>query len=107
MVQARVFDLFHKNTSVSHFLARDDQLFPSPKTLFGRIRTQREKSGKACSRKLLGNKSPGLKSKTTGIHDAIGIQMGLDGPKNRHLFSSQMPLHPGRHHSSHPVVVAQ
>ena len=45
MVQARVFDLFHKNTSVSHFLARDDKLFASPKNLFGRIRTQNGKMG--------------------------------------------------------------
>jgi CBS domain-containing protein len=45
MVQARVFDLFHTHPSVSHFLAQDDRLFPSPKTLFGRIRTQRGKTG--------------------------------------------------------------
>ncbi len=41
VVQSRVFDLFHEYPSVSHFLAQDDQVFPSPKTLFGKIRTQK------------------------------------------------------------------
>ena len=48
IIQARVFDLFDQNPSVSHFLARDDRLFASPKTLFGRIRTQRKGKNTAC-----------------------------------------------------------
>ncbi|MBU3952886.1 MAG: hypothetical protein KJ658_12145, partial [Proteobacteria bacterium] len=48
IIQARVFDLFDQNPSVSHFLARDDRLFASPKTLFGRIRTQRKGKTTAC-----------------------------------------------------------
>jgi signal-transduction protein with cAMP-binding, CBS, and nucleotidyltransferase domain len=48
VVQARVFDLFHKNPSVSHFLARDDKLFASPTTIFGRIRTRKVKKNGTC-----------------------------------------------------------
>ena len=44
----RVFDLFQKNPSVSHFLTRDDVLFSSPKTIFGRIRTHRTDGCRAC-----------------------------------------------------------
>ncbi len=44
----RVFDLFQKNPSVSHFLTRDDVLFSSPKTIFGRIRTQRTTACRNC-----------------------------------------------------------
>ena len=45
VVQSRVFNLFHKHESVSHFLAQDDQVFPSPKTLFGQLRTQKGPKG--------------------------------------------------------------
>jgi CBS domain-containing protein len=44
----RVFDLFKENPSVSHFLTRDDALFSSPKTIFGRIRTHRMPGCRAC-----------------------------------------------------------
>ena len=44
----RVFDLFQENPSVSHFLTRDDVLFSSPKTIFGRIRTHRVTACRAC-----------------------------------------------------------
>lgn len=48
IIQSRVFNLFDQNPSVSHFLARDDRLSASPKTLFGRIRTQRKGKTTAC-----------------------------------------------------------
>ena len=44
----RVFDLFKENPSVSHFLTRDDVLFSSPKTMFGRIRTLRTSACRRC-----------------------------------------------------------
>jgi CBS domain-containing protein len=44
----RVFDLFQENPSVSHFLTRDDVLFSSPKTMFGRIRTLRTTACRRC-----------------------------------------------------------
>jgi CBS domain-containing protein len=44
----RVFDLFQENPSVSHFLTRDDVLFSSPKTMFGRIRTLRTTACRSC-----------------------------------------------------------
>jgi CBS domain-containing protein len=59
VVQSRVFDLFHQHPSVSHFLAQDDRVFPSPKTLFGRIRTQKDRKRK--------NKAVYFNLKTRGI----------------------------------------
>ena len=47
-VHSRVFELFGQSMSVSHYLTRDDQLFESPKTLFGKIRTHRSGSCKKC-----------------------------------------------------------
>jgi len=47
-VHSRVFELFGQTISVSHYLTRDDKLFKSPKTLFGRIRTYRSGSCKEC-----------------------------------------------------------
>ncbi len=47
-LQSRVLALFDKNVSVSHYLTRDDSLFASPKTFFGRIRTQKGKQGQSC-----------------------------------------------------------
>ena len=47
-VHSRVFELFGQTISVSHYLTRDDKLFKSPKTLFGRIRTHRSGSCKEC-----------------------------------------------------------
>ena len=44
----RVFDLFQENPVVSHYLTRDDVLFSSPKTMFGRIRTHRVTACRAC-----------------------------------------------------------
>jgi CBS domain-containing protein len=44
----RVFHLFQENPSVSHFLTRDDVLFSSPKTMFGRIRTLRTTACRSC-----------------------------------------------------------
>ncbi len=96
MVQARVFDLFHKNTSVSHFLARDDNLFPSPKTLFGRIRTQKGKTGKAC----FNLKTRGLVHLTNGarilaLNHRIQIPSTL---KRIQLLGEERVLPPGETH---------
>ncbi len=44
----RVSGLFQENPVVNHFLTRDDFLFSSPKTIFGRIRTQRIQGCRAC-----------------------------------------------------------
>lgn len=44
----RVSGLFQENPVVNHFLARDDYLFSSPKTVFGRIRTHRVKGCRTC-----------------------------------------------------------
>ncbi|MEX1299304.1 MAG: DUF294 nucleotidyltransferase-like domain-containing protein [Desulfotignum sp.] len=44
----RVFELFQKNPAVNHYLTRDDVLFSSPKTIFGRIRTHRVPGCRAC-----------------------------------------------------------
>jgi CBS domain-containing protein len=96
MVQARVFDLFHKNTSVSHFLARDDNLFPSPKTLFGRIRTQKGKTGRAC----FNLKTRGLVHLTNGarilaLNHRIQIPSTL---KRFQLLGEEQVLPPGETH---------
>jgi signal-transduction protein with cAMP-binding, CBS, and nucleotidyltransferase domain len=44
----RVSGLFQENPVVNHYLTRDDVLFSSPKTVFGRIRTHRVQGGRAC-----------------------------------------------------------
>ncbi len=44
----RVSGLFQENPVVNHYLTRDDFLFSSPKTVFGRIRTQRVQGCRAC-----------------------------------------------------------
>lgn len=93
MVQVRVFDLFHKNTSVSHFLAQDDKLFPSPKTLFGRIRTQKGKTGKA----YFNLKTRGLVHLTNGarilaLNHRIQIPSTL---KRFQLLEEEQVLSPG------------
>lgn len=44
----RVSGLFQENPVVNHYLTRDDFLFSSPKTVFGRIRTLRVNECRAC-----------------------------------------------------------
>ncbi|HSL61468.1 MAG TPA: DUF294 nucleotidyltransferase-like domain-containing protein [Desulfotignum sp.] len=44
----RVFGLFQENPVVNHYLTRDDFLFSSPKTIFGRIRTLRVQDCRSC-----------------------------------------------------------
>ncbi len=44
----RVSGLFQENPVVNHYLTRDDFLFSSPKTVFGRIRTHRVQGCRAC-----------------------------------------------------------
>ena len=44
----RVSGLFQENPVVNHYLTRDDFLFSSPKTVFGRIRTLRVKDCRSC-----------------------------------------------------------
>ncbi|HKL01291.1 MAG TPA: DUF294 nucleotidyltransferase-like domain-containing protein [Desulfotignum sp.] len=44
----RVSGLFQENPVVNHYLTRDDFLFSSPKTVFGRIRTHRVKGCRTC-----------------------------------------------------------
>ncbi|MEE4363957.1 MAG: DUF294 nucleotidyltransferase-like domain-containing protein [Desulfotignum sp.] len=44
----RISGLFQENPVVNHYLTRDDFLFSSPKTVFGRIRTHRVQGCRAC-----------------------------------------------------------
>ncbi len=45
-LHAHVFDRFKSNPVVNHFLVRDDSLFATPRTFFGRLRTRRLPNGK-------------------------------------------------------------
>lgn len=44
----RISGLFQENPVVNHYLTRDDFLFSSPKTIFGRIRTHRVPGCRSC-----------------------------------------------------------
>jgi CBS domain-containing protein len=47
-IRDRVSGLFQENPVVNHYLTRDDFLFSSPKTVFGRIRTLRVNECRTC-----------------------------------------------------------
>jgi CBS domain-containing protein len=71
----RVFDLFQKNPAVNHYLTRDDLLFSSPKTIFGRIRTHRIPGCRAC----FNIKTAGLAHLINGIR-ILALNHGIISP---------------------------
>ncbi len=71
----RVFDLFQKNPAVNHYLTRDDLLFSSPKTVFGRIRTHRIPGCRAC----FNIKTAGLAHLINGIR-ILALNHGILSP---------------------------
>jgi CBS domain-containing protein len=71
----RVFDLFQKNPAVNHYLTRDDLLFSSPKTIFGRIRTHRIPGCRAC----FNIKTAGLAHLINGIR-ILALNHGIFSP---------------------------
>ncbi len=71
----KVFALFQSHPGVSHYLTRDDFLFASPKTFFGRIRTRRTKKCKAC----FNIKTAGLAHLINGIR-IMALNHGISAP---------------------------
>ncbi len=71
----RVFELFQKNPAVNHYLTRDDVLFSSPKTIFGRIRTHRVPGCRAC----FNIKTAGLAHLINGIR-ILALNHGIISP---------------------------
>jgi CBS domain-containing protein len=71
----RVFELFQKNPAVNHYLTRDDVLFSSPKTIFGRIRTHRVPGCRAC----FNIKTAGLTHLINGIR-IMALNHGIISP---------------------------
>jgi CBS domain-containing protein len=71
----RVFELFQQNPVVNHYLTRDDLLFSSPKTVFGRIRTSRIKKCRSC----FNVKTAGLAHLINGIR-ILALNHGISTP---------------------------
>jgi CBS domain-containing protein len=71
----RVFELFQQNPVVNHYLTRDDLLFSSPKTVFGRIRTARVKNCRSC----FNVKTAGLAHLINGIR-ILALNHGISSP---------------------------
>jgi CBS domain-containing protein len=91
----RVFHLFQENPSVSHFLTRDDVLFSSPKTIFGRIRTLRTSACRSC----FNIKTAGLAHLINAMR-ILALNHGISSPSTLARMTGlkdQGVLDPGQH----------